>query len=47
MSVPDDQFVLLRQMAYEVLNSPDIVALTKQQAPLTSPAPSCEGDSDE
>jgi hypothetical protein len=36
ISIPDDQFVLLRQMGYEVLNSPDLVALTKQQAPPTS-----------
>ena len=36
ISLPDDQFVLLRQMGYEVLNSPDLAALTKQQAPPTS-----------
>jgi hypothetical protein len=36
ISLPDDQFVLLRQMGYEVLNSPDLVALTKQQGPPTS-----------
>jgi hypothetical protein len=41
ISVPDDQFVLLRQMGYEVLNSPDLLALTKQQAPpASSSAPS-------
>jgi hypothetical protein len=39
-SVPDDQFVLLRQMGYEVLNSPDLVALTQQQVPSTLPTPS-------
>jgi len=38
ISLPDDQFVLLRQMAYEVLNSPDLVALTRQQPPPTSPS---------
>ena len=41
ISVLDDQFVLLRQMGYEVLNSPDLVALTEQQAPpASSSAPS-------
>jgi len=34
VNVPDDQFVLLRQMGYEILNSPDLLALSRQQAPL-------------